>query len=547
MGDARTEHLLLAAKKVRAMRARGDDTVGRLTLEELKRGGVVGPDGGIGYSEGYGGVLEEEDEEMYDSELEDEKPVVDDRRGSVSKGKNRVMGTPLLPKTKRGSKSKMPPTTPSRARAEPPQTTPGGSNFNDLLRAAELATRPVSPSPGTGAERSQLQPMSTMSATRSTTRPREENPGEPTSPTKRPRREGPTTAWGRGRKIAGMEVDEGELELEDEDEAGREMHPRRAGFPSAPVPVGGASAEGSALDLLAQASQLDMAQSTQDSNADAAAPLQSAARLGGVMEQGPEVHGGSSPRSSAAESALGPAIDLNGQGQAQAPSHGHGHGHGQLQAPIHGRASGLTIEDHQIDPTLIASAPGTSTSTSPERPTVAITPKSRPRQQSISEVVTPARGYSSYPETPYEGTTPGAGAFARSPPSVARSESLAHEPPPGAFASPTGGTVPGLGKYVHLTSSMPARRIRSPYLKWTVEEVSESESVRGPRTRAIGTLLRHRSGQSGGSAVESVNGTCRTDAFQDELLARAVAIHGEKWDLVSKGVPTRSYHQVRQR
>jgi hypothetical protein len=107
--------------------------------------------------------------------------------------------------------------------------------------------------------------------------------------------------------------------------------------------------------------------------------------------------------------------------------------------------------------------------------------------------------------------------------------------------------VPGLGKYVHLTSSMPARRIRSPYLKWTVEEVSESESVRGPRTRAIGTLLRHRSGQSGGSAVESVNGTCRTDAFQDELLARAVAIHGEKWDLVSKGVPTRSYHQVRQR
>jgi hypothetical protein len=24
-------------------------------------------------------------------------------------------------------------------------------------------------------------------------------------------------------------------------------------------------------------------------------------------------------------------------------------------------------------------------------------------------------------------------------------------------------------------------------------------------------------------------------------------MHGEKWDLVSKGVPTRSYHQVRQR
>ena len=34
---------------------------------------------------------------------------------------------------------------------------------------------------------------------------------------------------------------------------------------------------------------------------------------------------------------------------------------------------------------------------------------------------------------------------------------------------------------------------------------------------------------------------------QDELLARAVAQYGEKWDMVSKGVPTRSYHQVRQR
>ncbi|EKD02339.1 hypothetical protein A1Q2_03395 [Trichosporon asahii var. asahii CBS 8904] len=68
------------------------------------------------------------------------------------------------------------------------------------------------------------------------------------------------------------------------------------------------------------------------------------------------------------------------------------------------------------------------------------------------------------------------------------------------FASPTAGAaVPGLGKYVHLSSAMPARRVRSPYLKWTKEE--------------------------------------------DELLTRAVMEHGEKWDLVSKCVPTRSYHQ----
>jgi hypothetical protein len=41
------------------------------------------------------------------------------------------------------------------------------------------------------------------------------------------------------------------------------------------------------------------------------------------------------------------------------------------------------------------------------------------------------------------------------------------------YQSPQGGGgVPGLGKYVHLSSSMPARRVRSPYLKWTIEEVS---------------------------------------------------------------------------
>jgi hypothetical protein len=110
----------------------------------------------------------------------------------------------------------------------------------------------------------------------------------------------------------------------------------------------------------------------------------------------------------------------------------------------------------------------------------------------MTELHTPARKYDSYEDTPNT---------LRSPPSSLPRDM--HDPPPGAYASPTGATVPGLGKYVHLTNNMPARRIRSPYLKWTNEE--------------------------------------------DELLARAVAEHGEKWDMVSKGVPTRSYHQVRQR
>lgn len=48
-----------------------------------------------------------------------------------------------------------------------------------------------------------------------------------------------------------------------------------------------------------------------------------------------------------------------------------------------------------------------------------------------------------------------------------------------------------------------AKKARSPYVKWTFQE--------------------------------------------DELLVRAVCEHGQRWDAVSKGVPTRSYHQCRQR
>ncbi|KZS87488.1 hypothetical protein SISNIDRAFT_460778 [Sistotremastrum niveocremeum HHB9708] len=56
--------------------------------------------------------------------------------------------------------------------------------------------------------------------------------------------------------------------------------------------------------------------------------------------------------------------------------------------------------------------------------------------------------------------------------------------------------------FIHHEPSTP-RRIRSPYTKWTTEE--------------------------------------------DQLLAKAVAKHGQKWDLVQKELPNRGYHQVRQR
>jgi len=395
MGDARTEHLLLAARKVRSMRAQ-NYTVGRLTLDELKRGGVVGPDGGVGYTEGYGESIDEDMEVEMDSDYDERSS---ERRGSISA--RGLSSTPLLPRAKRGGRYALPPpTTPRSKKTARPQTTPGGGNFNDLLRAAEMATRPATPTPPGG--KTKAMPMSVMqSATRSTNRHHDESNSDRGSPVKKRRR------------VPGADEHYDE-ELD----------------------------ESSALDLLAQASQLDVAQS-QETSDQGDAPTTSQGSL------------------------LGPAIDLR---------------------PNSLSSQQKSIEDHQINPALSTLDDRRSSITIP-----ALTPKMRPRAMSnvsASELHTPARRFETYDETPRF-----------SPPSSVQREM--QEPPLGAYASPTGATVPGLGKYVHLTSSMPARRIRSPYLKWTVEE--------------------------------------------DELLARAVALHGEKWDLVSKGVPTRSYHQVRQR
>lgn len=402
MGDARTEHLLLAARKVRSMRTK-DDRIGRLTLDELQKGGVVGPDGGVGYMEGYGETAEEEVEyEEEDSELEEIKPNVDERGGK----KGKAGTTPLLPRAKKSSKRSLPPPTTPRSKqtAARPQTTPGGSNFNDLLRAAEMATRPTTPTPPGG---NILPPSSvTFSTAKSTNRTGAMELSDRGSPVKRQRRDPPPT-WNPARmdQVADQPVSDTGLD---------------------------------ALDLLAQASQLDVAQSQDASDMDL-------------------------PPSQRSAGSLAPAIDL--------------------------RSSGLDPLIEEEESGAMRFSRGSSATA---------TPQFRPRAMSnASEIHTPARHHESYDETPYSRYSP--------PSSVIRGEReiQAHDPPLGAYASPTGAAVPGLGKYVHLTSSMPARRIRSPYLKWTVEE--------------------------------------------DELLARAVALHGEKWDLVSKGVPTRSYHQVRQR
>ncbi|KLT39484.1 hypothetical protein CC85DRAFT_288465 [Cutaneotrichosporon oleaginosum] len=355
MGDARAEHLLLAAKKVRSMRQQNKN-IGLLTLEELQRKGVVGPDGGLSYSEGYGGLPEED--ELLPSDEDDRKPSTSTATPAYHRPSStaKSTGTPLLPRQKKVKRNA--PTTPSRARTaqQAPQTTPGGSNFNDLLLAAEMATRPPTPSRSVPNNMSSARTTSLWEATAMQ------------SPTKKSKRQPPATVEWSTRRHINKEGD---------------------GSPNR-------GEGGSALDLLAQASQ-DVAQGSSGGG------LSSAARLGGAMEgdsrHAYRAHG------SRSETPLGPAINLDSRAT---PSH---------FPPGH--------------------------------------------------------------DNPFVGGSPG------------------------AFQSPTGAAVPGLGKYVHLSSTVPARRVRSPYLKWTKEE--------------------------------------------DELLTRAVMEHGEKWDLVSKCVPTRSYHQVRQR
>ena len=378
-----------------------DERVGRITLEELQRGGVVGPSGGVGYSEGYVEGVEGEDE-LDDSDDEE-------KASRKLKTSERQLSTPLLPRPKKASK-KAPPTTPRSklSSSQRPQTTPGGSNFNDLLRAAELATRPESPTP-LGTRSTPIPMSSARTATLS--------------------------------RVA---------EDEDSFERGSPAKKARTGEPSWSG-ASGTEDEASALDLLAQASQLEGAL-PRDSEAQIDPTL---TRLGEDRE---------TPRAATQDSALAPAIALRAAGAPAPPV---------SQQDVFSQSA----DTHQAPPAAQA------------------TPVTQARATStLNEVKTPARSLgSAYEDSPYN--------RAQSPPSSAAR--TAQDAQGALFSSPPGPAVPGLGKYTHLTSSMPAKRVRSPYLKWTVEE--------------------------------------------DELLARAVAMHGEKWDLVSKGVPTRSYHQVRQR
>jgi len=189
-----------------------------------------------------------------------------------------------------------------------------------------------------------------------------------------------------------------------------ETESRKADLPGGQADPAGD--EASALDLLAQASQLEVAQGDSpdaDPDADAEEDLvEIKAELLGPGEA--EGH----TRQSSSNSVLEPPIDLRPQSQFQGAS----------------SASEYTNVNGQTEASVVR------------------TPLNRPRKLSVHTPHQERENQHQYAQVP------------------------ATDPPLGAFASPTGGTVPGLGKYVHLSNSMPARRVRSPYLKWTIEEVS---------------------------------------------------------------------------
>lgn len=208
----------------------------------------------------------------------------------------------------------------------------------------------------------------------------------------------------------------------------------------------------SALDLLAQASQLEVAQGDSP-EAEPASEVVSA-----LVPTAPATSTTSNltPRPPSSNT-LEPAIDLHPSSNTPRASLHH-----------------LADSSHAID-----LAPR---DLQDEKPL--LTPLTRPRNLSnASELQTPAQRLiyppdfpspSPFDETPHHThghpqSTPFTYGYGHGP-SVTDTS-----PGAGAFASPTGATVPGLGKYVHLSSSMPARRVRSPYLKWTVEEVCLSQ------------------------------------------------------------------------
>jgi hypothetical protein len=201
-----------------------------------------------------------------------------------------------------------------------------------------------------------------------------------------------------------------EADVSDERRIGfaTETESRKADLPEGQADPAGD--EASALDLLAQASQLEVAQgSSPDADADVEDDMVEikAELLGPGEAEG-------YTRQSSSNSVLEPPIDLRPQSQSHGAS----------------SASEFTNINGQTEASIVR------------------TPLNRPRKLSVHTPHQERETQHQYAQVP------------------------ATDPPLGAFASPTGGTVPGLGKYVHLSNSMPARRVRSPYLKWTIEEVS---------------------------------------------------------------------------
>ena len=593
MGDARTEHLLLAARKVRVMRL-ANPGVGQLTMDELKRNGIKGPDGGLGYKEGYPGAMdsaEEEVDELADDSDLDETPYgvgppvrsqsraraqagdASKRRRASWSGK-RQRGTTATPVARsRGGRNEeesltavantrprkpKAPVTPSSKRGprQAPHTTPGG-NFDDLLRAAELATRPTTPTRETGNSKGagvlghrashshsighppMSLPAGAMSATRSTNRRARERSEEAD-------RDGDGSPR-KARRVGS--VGRGAPEGQHGPGGWRTGHgPRVLSGGSTTSTSGGG--EKSALDLLLQASQIEsrndeVRQSAQTATEGGAQVQQvgsgglepafefrdgelmvdsrsSSVPIGGDDDGTPRA---AQPTSAAQGSSIG--VDgPSGKGvgsmsrpsrpapiDVQATAAGVAADHGGVAAQGSDRTRALRQGTPLVPVTQTQQYPSSSTAAganvhTPARPWVRM-PDSSPfddtarlpagarsanpgvldpisyqmlQAQHQAQHSSPAQTQTQTPRTsvpnhgPVGQGTAGEGANGNG---IGNGAAVAKTPvtkggngPP--FDSPTGVAVPGLGKYAHLTSSMPARRVRSPYLKWTVEEVSLS-------------------------------------------------------------------------
>ncbi|KAL7410992.1 hypothetical protein BDY24DRAFT_398282 [Mrakia frigida] len=516
LGDARAEHLLLAAKRLRTLRVTnpeigliktGDYGLAGMDVPEdvrnlggqWSRGGVASSSmmalGSSGIeSSGLDGDM---DDEMGSGTVGGRTPKAKAAAAARGKGKKSLAATTSghhlissssaaaalpIPRTPTAaSKGKSPSKKKGGAGSGPTQSvemTPGGTaipgaSFDDLLMAAGVFSRPTT-TMGVSAARGSANADDGEEEIDEI----DSDEGSSTlieSPKRRRVEGGAASSW-----VPGQILTSGDLNRQQQQPIAGPSNTSSSsqiGQPPRNPLNSSTGSEGTmhatALDLLALASfgsQDPSSSSVHNPSSQASASSSSSSRLGGVMASS-QPHSAHPSSSQTGLVSLEPAFVLRSSPDPQQ----HPPPHNIIQSPFY--------------------APAQHT-------------PHRPNQY---------HHHQDDPFSPSTNTTPGSSVPSRVK-DFAAVDGAGGEGGGGLFGSPAGGGAGG--KFVNLSAAnipggtgagagagaggnMPARRVRSPYLKWSNEE--------------------------------------------DELLARGVAKYGQKWDLVSKAVPTRSYHQCRQR